>query len=191
MENKILNADPLGTYASNNFVSAEAQGAISSRTILIGHMPDPKNPSVVNVIGGITDGSVSINKNVISIQELGSDETLIVAGRTTPFSMQLSKSYINGNSLLKSIMSKEELKEAFPTGEAPEFIMNIATKVLKKPRTFVLFMIADGDSAPPKFISLAVGTMIQSYSMSINSDQEVIFENMALTGSFFKKGGGK
>ena len=86
-------------------------------------------------------------------------------------------------------VTKKELEESFPNGMAPEIVMNIATKALKKPRTFVLFMIADGDSSETKFISLAIGTMVQSYTVSINSDQEVIFQNLNLIGSFFKKKG--
>ena len=173
-------------YASNNFGDVAGKGAITSRTILIGVR---KSDDVVDVLGGLTDGSIQINKTIIPIQELGSDETVLVGGRTSPFRMNVTKSYVNGSNILMSLMTEAELK-TFKANRAqkltPMFVTNIATKELKKPRDFILLMKADGSSTG-KFICEAKNVMIESYTFSISAQNDIIFESLSLIGTMFKK----
>ena len=181
---KMLNNDTQNGYASTNFSDTAKKGAITSRTILLGVKTAD---SFVKILGGLTDGNISLNKNIIPIQELGSDETVIVGGRTTPFNMNVTKSYVNGHNLLRSLMTDAEWVEySKAKSKGINFITNVATRQLKRPRDFVLFMLADGAEAKGKFICEAKNVLIQNYNFSIDANQEIIMESMSLTGSLFK-----
>lgn len=180
---KVANPGKNG-FASNNFGSSQIDGSITSRTIFLGVMS--QDEKTVTIIGGLSDGSISVGKNTIPIREIGSDETVIVPGRTQPFQMQVSKMVVNGYNILRSLMPEDAVKEEYGSLEnAPLFIMNLSKKIFKKPRTYVLVMYPDGISNPPRVQAYATNTLIQGYSMNVSSEQEIVMENVNLMGSIF------
>lgn len=181
----VMNEDTTGVgYASNNFSDTVNNGAITTRTIMLGVRTAD---SFVRILGGLTDGNINLNKNIIPIQELGSDETVLVGGRTSPFQMNVSKSYVNGDNLLTSLMTNAEIKDYNAKKTlGVKFMTNIATVQLKRPRDFILFMLADGAKSKGKFICEAKNVMIQNYSFGLDANNEIIFESLVLTGSLFK-----
>lgn len=132
-------------------------------------------------IGLLQTGSISEQKQLEEVFEIGSERRYFITGRTF-FQMQAQRIMVNGASLLRALYNEDtHVGQTIPTGNEPGFnqhYLNLASIFFNKP-TGLLVVDNDNDDRVVGGAYLE-DAYIQSYNRQIAAPQTVIAEQCVI-----------